>query len=53
MVIRAGRKGTCSMREGTRTMYKFVAGKLEMEKNKRKKDKEKEMERSRRRSEST
>jgi hypothetical protein len=29
MVIRAGRKGTCSMLEKTRTLYKFVVGKLE------------------------
>jgi hypothetical protein len=29
MVIRAGRKGICSMRGKTRTLYKFVVGKLE------------------------
>jgi hypothetical protein len=27
-VIRDGRKAICSMREKTRTLYKFVAGKL-------------------------
>lgn len=54
IVIRAGRKGICSMREKTRSLYKFVIGKLEKEKNKRKKKgKEKERKRSRRRSEST
>jgi tRNA threonylcarbamoyladenosine modification (KEOPS) complex Cgi121 subunit len=29
MGIKAGRKGICSMREKTRTVYKFVVGKLE------------------------
>jgi hypothetical protein len=31
MGIKAGGKGTCSMCEKTRTVYKFVVGKLEKE----------------------